>query len=363
MKIGILTFHRCINYGSYWQARCLADELIKRGHNTFILDHHSARVNRAEWRCALQPVLPTHVPASDYPMYREKMEEFFKAFCNLPLSQPFPLEQPDQMDEYDLVIVGSDEVWNLSHPWYGYYPIFYGEGIRTRHLVSYGASFGNYDITWKPDPEWVNKLLKFEKISVRDENSQIIIKNTLGVEPQMVLDPCLQFPLKAEKHKISFKKPFVAVYGHNFSEIFILNVRLWAAERNLSLISIGYRNNWADEQWLTAGPLEFASFISQSNAVVTNFFHGCVFALNNSKPFICETTPYRSNKVQDLMKKVKAENHIVTEETSFRQYCSLLDNPLEKIIFRNIGELRKTSNDFLESILALNQASYHETSV
>ena len=21
--IGVLTFHRCINYGSYWQARCL----------------------------------------------------------------------------------------------------------------------------------------------------------------------------------------------------------------------------------------------------------------------------------------------------------------------------------------------------
>ena len=24
-RIGVLTFHRCINYGSYWQARCLVE--------------------------------------------------------------------------------------------------------------------------------------------------------------------------------------------------------------------------------------------------------------------------------------------------------------------------------------------------
>ena len=27
---GVLTFHRCINYGSYWQARCLMEGLRRR---------------------------------------------------------------------------------------------------------------------------------------------------------------------------------------------------------------------------------------------------------------------------------------------------------------------------------------------
>ena len=31
MKIGVLTFHRCINYGSYWQARSLVEGLRSRG--------------------------------------------------------------------------------------------------------------------------------------------------------------------------------------------------------------------------------------------------------------------------------------------------------------------------------------------
>ena len=47
-RIGVLTFHRCINYGSYWQARCLTEGLRRRGHDAGLLDHRSARVNRAE---------------------------------------------------------------------------------------------------------------------------------------------------------------------------------------------------------------------------------------------------------------------------------------------------------------------------
>ncbi len=68
-KTGILTFHRCINYGSYWQARSLVEEHQSRGMNATILDHHSKRVNLAEWRCAYQPLLPTPTPAADIPLY------------------------------------------------------------------------------------------------------------------------------------------------------------------------------------------------------------------------------------------------------------------------------------------------------
>src|SRR5918912_590254 len=93
-KIGVLTFHRCINYGSYWQARCLVEGLRARGHDAVLLEHHSARVNRAEWRCGFQPVLPTPVPKRDYPLYGVKMLKFFRAFAALPRSRRFELDLP-----------------------------------------------------------------------------------------------------------------------------------------------------------------------------------------------------------------------------------------------------------------------------
>jgi hypothetical protein len=282
MKIGILTFHKCINYGSYWQTRCLYEKLSELGHEVEILNHNSSKVDFAEWRCALKPVLPTPVPESDVLLYRKKTEKFFEAFRSYRLSEAFNLENPPSFGEYDLIIVGSDEVWNLSHPWYGGYEVFYGSGIKAGRLISYAASFGNFDSSGKIDTKWVSMLLKFDRISVRDFNSSEIIKDALGFEPEIVLDPCLLYPVKIEA-PVPYDN-YMAVYGHNFSPLFAKNIRLWADKRRLKLVSIGYRNHWAHQQWIDAGPFEFISFIEKSQAVITNFFHGCIFSFIFSKP-------------------------------------------------------------------------------
>jgi len=356
LKIGILTFHRCINFGSYWQARCLAEGLQQRGHEVEILDHQSRRVNFVEWKCALQPVLPTPVPQGDRPLYREKINKFFRVFDTMPLSKPFDLDNPATMDEYDLVVVGSDEVWNLSHPWYGCCPLFYGDGVRATRLISYAASFGNFDASWGLHPHWAAKLHNFDKISVRDDNSKSIIKSALGFEPEMVLDPCLQFPINPDPRDLShLPERYIAVYGHNFSEFFIDQVRRYAKEQNLPLVSFGYRNDWADVQWITADPHDYANFMAKAEAVVTNFFHGCVFALINAKPLVCETSPYRSNKVQGLMKKIGAEGHLVYEDTAPEVYDLRLSNPLDGQILVRINELRATSNAYLDEALVPEQ--------
>jgi hypothetical protein len=109
------------------------------------------------------------------------------------------------------------------------------------------------------------------------ENSGKIIKNSLEIEPTLVLDPCLQFSTLTKKNNESNEGgEFAAVYGHNFSTSFVNKIKKWAYKRKLPLLSIGYRNEWADEQWLTADPIEFQSFIAQSEAVITNFYHGCI---------------------------------------------------------------------------------------
>lgn len=338
----------------------MAEVMQKRGHTVEILDHCSNKVNLAEWKCAMQPVLPAFVPPPDIPLYRKKIASFFAAFEDLPLSKTFPLGSPKEMDMYDLVIVGSDEVWNLSHPWYSYYPIFYGDGIRAKKVIAYAASFGNYDASAGLEKDWAEKLQKFELISVRDENSQCIIKNALGVDVPQVLDPCFLLPVDPPPITLPFSQPYIAVYGHNFSENFISNISEWAHSRGIPLISIGYRTDWADEQWLTAGPLEFAAFMHSAQAVVTNFFHGCVFALINAKPFVCETSSYRSLKIQDLMDTIDAKAHMAQEQTSFATYNEKLAEPLSNDILKNIETLRVFSSEWLDKALSHNPSVRYE---
>jgi len=354
-KIGVLTFHRCINYGSYWQARCLVDALQSRGYDAEILDHHCSRVNIAEWKCALNPVQPLKVSVADKAQYKKKVQKFFKCFESLPLSERFHLRNTNDMNSYDMVVVGSDEVWNLFHPWYGKQSLFYGEGIKADKIISYAASFGNYPAIWGLPEEWSSKLLNFDAVSVRDENSYYLVKNSVGVEPEIVLDPCLQFPLASENLDLQFPPNFIAVYGHNFSRYFITKVRQHAKQRKLRLISIGYRNDWADEQWLDADPHEFARFMNSASAVVTNFFHGCVFSLLYQKPFVCETSPYRNNKLYGLMKLVGGEAHLMNENSLLSAYEECLSNNFSEGIFNQIELLRQSSNTYLDRALGMEQ--------
>jgi hypothetical protein len=279
------------------------------------------------------------------------MEAFFRAFEALPLSRCFDLQHPEEMESYDLVVVGSDEVWNLSHPWYGRCALFYGEGVRAQQLASYAASFGNYDAAWGLEPQWADKLRDFDAISVRDQNSRAIIRQSLGFDPVLVLDPCLQFSPQAEGPWHGPEQPFVAVYGHNFSAAFSRQARAWAESRGLKLVSIGYRNDWANEQWIEAGPHDFAHAISHAAAVATNFFHGCVFALRNAKPFVCEVTPYRNNKIRDLMAAVGGNRHLVTEDAPAAAYNASLCQPLAPEITECIESLRQQSKLYLDQAL------------
>ncbi|HTF81840.1 MAG TPA: polysaccharide pyruvyl transferase family protein, partial [Cytophagales bacterium] len=277
-----------------------------------------------------------------------------------PLSTPFSLDHPEEMDNYDVVVVGSDEVWNLYHPWYGKNALFYGDGVKSQRLISYAASFGNYPAAQGLDIYWADKLRNFESIAVRDENSRQLVKDALGIDPTLVLDPCLQFPVHPDdRHSTFWEHPYIAVYGHNFSNAFVKKIKRCAAQRKLPLISIGYRNDWADEQWITADPHEFAHFMARSEAVVTNFFHGCVFALCNQKPFVSEATSYRSNKVHGLMETVGAEHHLITEDTPDVRLDMLLNEPLHHEIYQKIQHHRQVSNKYLNHALGVHQMNTH----
>jgi Polysaccharide pyruvyl transferase len=234
-KMGVLTFHRCINYGSYWQERCLVEGLRARGHDATIVDHHSWRMAMAEWKCGFRPVLPTFVPTRDYLLYGVKMLKFFHTLSSLPRSPRFTLEKPADMKRFDLVVVGSDEVWNLRHPWYGGCALFFGTGVRAPRLASYAASFGNYAASRGMEQAWASRLREFASISVRDENSRRLIKTALGREPELVLDPCLQFLPRPEGRWRGPRRPFAAVNGHNFSAAFSRQVRRWAKSRGYLL--------------------------------------------------------------------------------------------------------------------------------
>jgi hypothetical protein len=308
-------------------------------------------MDRAEWRCALRPVHSGAPAHGDRRLYAEKARRFFDAFAALPLSRAFALDRPQEIEHLDLAVVGSDEVWNLRHPWYGGCPLFYGEGLPVGRIASYAASFGNYVRGNGLDRTWADRLRRFSAISIRDENSRALVRQATGREPALVLDPCLQFPPPTGDVPRRSEPPYMAVYGHTFPRWFSNAVSGWAAARGIRTVSIGYRNDWADEQRIAAGPREFASFMAGGQAVATNFFHGCVFALLNRKPFVCATSDYRSTKVTDLTGSLGAGRHLVSETALPAHYARALGIGPDPRIAERIAGLRRRSDAYLDAAL------------
>jgi hypothetical protein len=350
-KIGVLTFHKCINYGSYWQARCLVEGLQRLGFDAELLDHDCRCVRKAEAKCALQPALPERTPRRQLGTYAAKTRKFVDAISRLPQSRRFSLHEPQAAGRYDAIVVGSDEVWNFRHPWYGSRPIFFGDGLEADRLVSYAASFGNHSAWNGIAPDWAAKLGRFADLSVRDENSWYLLRNGIGREPELVLDPCLAFPEAATAAPPS-SSPYAIVYGYGFPEWFQASVRRWSEAGGIPLVSVGYSNGWTDEQNVAAGPEEFAQLVAGARAVVTNFFHGCVFALLNGKPWAAVPSDYRSIKIPDLASILGAQHRLVNEGTPYGELEALLETPVLPQVAARIDEYRERSRAYLDAALA-----------
>jgi hypothetical protein len=348
-KVGVLTFHKCINYGSYWQARCLVEALRARGFDAELLDHDCGCIRRAEAKCALQPKLPKRTPSHELRDYASKVRRFVDAIARLPQSPRFSLHRPEDAPPYDTIVIGSDEVWNFRHPWYGSKPIFFGEGLNARRMVSYAASFGNHSAWDGIDPKWAGKLHRFAAISVRDENSWHLVRNGTGREADIVLDPCLAFP-RAVTREPPAGAEYALVYGHLFPVWFTQMARRWADLAGVPLISVGYSNGWADEQRIDAGPIEFARLMAGARAVITNFFHGCVFALLSGKPWATVPSDYRSIKIPDLAAMLGADERLVSEDTSDRHLADLLDTPAD--VVNRLNHYRARSQAYLDAALS-----------
>ncbi|MFL6720581.1 MAG: polysaccharide pyruvyl transferase family protein [Sphingomonas sp.] len=350
-KVGVLTFHKCINYGSYWQARCLVEALRHRGHDAELLDHDCRCVRRAEAKCALQPKLPARTPAGELPQYRAKARKFIDAIAALPQSPRFSLHEPEAAGDYDVVVVGSDEVWNFRHPWYGSKPIFFGDGVRARRLVSYGASFGNHSAWDGFHPEWAGKLDRFAALSVRDENSWHLVRGGTGREAEIVVDPCLLYPSAAKLEPVS-GEPYALVYGHGFPAWLKALIRRWSDRNGVRLVSVGYSNPFAHEQRIGEGPIEFARLMAGARAVITNFFHGCVFALLHGKPWAAVPSDYRSIKIPDLAALLRTEHRLLGEQASDDELAELLETPMRPVVETRLSELRAHSDAWLDEALA-----------
>lgn len=288
-KIGILSFQHGYNYGASLQIQGTYSFLKKLGYNPEVINYINFGHHLGHLKAKL-------VKKNPYNIYRNlhSIRKFNKFQRNWNKSKMiFNINKLNTTD-YRAIILGSDEIWNYSHPLLGRDLTYFGKDIRCP-LIAFSPSCGNSSrkIACR---ELKNCLNSIKEISVRDQNSQKIVEFYTNKEPLITVDPIFLTDLNL-KGGICEHNNFILYYGSTPNKLMIKKILTFSHKMNKKIISLGYKNNWADFNILDLPVESWVEYFKNADFIFTTSFHGAMFSIKYEKNFYVLSTAYKFNKI------------------------------------------------------------------
>lgn len=367
MKIGILTYHRSINYGAYLQAYALAKSVQASLEkcNVEIIDYTSSISEKSYLREIFRIQRPKNIIAK-YKQYKimeealNKMPMSSRKICSDDLEEVFKYLH----GYYDVIIVGSDEIWKVDGMRGFPNPYWLNDNLDCIK-VSYAASSRNNlcKLTQNQKDYIKESISKFSYIGVRDEATRILLEGIFdNVEININCDPTfmLDMPLDKQsiemkikyKYKLDYNKPIIGVMGCD-KELTKKIKNIYGDKYNI--VSLYVTNKYCDSFWADLDPFEWIVAIGMFKLFITSFFHGTIFSIKNETPFI--SIEYRKEKAEnskmaDLLTKLNLDDRF------------FMNSDIEEsndTILNKIDELLKGEDiDKIRLILSKEQSKYSD---
>ena len=221
----------------------------------------------------------------------------------------------------DLLVFGSDEIWNLGRSAVADYPALWGSGIEGGARISYAPSANGADLSSAAcADDFKRSLLGFSQLSARDSATQTSVRELTGRDVELVCDPTLLLDVDRYRELEVEPSPsnylLVYSYGVNMTKDDVTVIRDFARDRGLRLVSAGFCLPWCDVS-IPAGPFEFLGLMDKAEYVVTDTFHGTVFASIYHKRFA--SFGRTNSKVIEFMGGYGLDDHMVTGERGLEE--------------------------------------------
>lgn len=375
MKVGIVTFFRSLNYGAMLQAYALWKTLESEGHEVeFVRHSHSTILAGRLIRCFW-----ARTPRS----FVNKIRHWLRYSANFDVTDfalAYPQTEPLNREEdfigrcsaYDAVIVGSDQMWNPR--WVvpnRFLPIVFLDFARTGcKRVAYAVSFSERSWGNKCRDQAAGLMRKFDHISVRERSGIDIVKQISGCDAELVLDPTLL-------HKASFYRQLMSVEDGATGEYafeYMINGWSWTKEEcdsiGVCLAEFGIKN--AVDATSSAGGLTslllrafgeqrkvtvpmWLSRIAGASAVLTNSFHGMVFAILFHRPFVVFRLRGENSGMNERIESLLARLNLRCRCVDVGDMCAMKVAIKGRIDWEKVDEVleadRRSSLDFIRRSL------------
>jgi hypothetical protein len=343
MNVGILTYHEGLNHGAYLQAFATMRVLQEMGHDVEIINYKNKQHRFME---DVQPWFKYRRP--DRFVDRVKKQHAFSLDQQQLSTSAYTTDPTDLKTlNYDVLVVGSDVVWNYKI--FGYDETYFG-GVPANRKISYAPSFGWVNADESHPARMYDDLKRFDAISVRDENSSKIIKSLYGYAPAVVLDPTLIYDFKDDERQSVWPKRlgnYLMVYAYTVEPSTISRVRTFAEQNGLTIVATGYRERWCDKNLMGVGPLEWLNMYRHADTILTSTFHGTVYALKNKKKFFYIANDKAKNRVLSLLDMCGIETGLPDLKDGD---CELID-PDYTVVSPRLASAAKVSVAWLEKEL------------
>lgn len=391
MKIGIVTFVKCDNYGAELQAYALQKKLNVLGYEAEVVDLEkeqgviesslSSYTNAIKNRYKQYGIIKgtakvlelikdkynarrAYSANADKVARRHKIfEDFFNTYIKHS-SKYYTLEEMRNAQSlpYDVMIAGSDQIWNFMQT--RYLDVFFLMMANRWHArkISYAASFSVSKLPDSKKSLYKKYLENMDAISVRETTGIDIVNNCSYCKATVVLDPTLLIKREewveyiGREDYLPKDRKYVVIYTLSGSHYIYTLAKKIARKLGVEVINIklGFSKVEGDDGIThigDAGPREFISIFNQAVYVITDSFHGTAFSINFNIPFTTLLNPVSNinSRALSILKLTGTESRLIYDDGSNKAPDTLnLDfAPINKVIDRE----RKSSLEFLISSL------------
>lgn len=292
MRVGIVTLYGTFNYGNRLQNYALHTALTALGHDVVTLvSIEDTSVLKGFYRKFCEKENGAVRLKTREERRRDKaFIGFTKRYIPTLFFSSKAAKLPESLNsEFDRFVVGSDQVWN---------PLWWGDVIdcgcsndfllkfaAPKKRVAYSASFGVSEIPAAWQNVFCRELEKFSFISVREHAGAEIVRNLLGRDACVTLDPTML--LSADEWR-RIKVDLMVSERY----IFQFNLGEKSEEQNAlvkKLCDSGYSLiDYMDPscEYFGGDPSSFLSLLDGAACVLTDSFHASVFSILFNKPFV-----------------------------------------------------------------------------
>ena len=390
MRIATTTLFSPLNYGNALQMLSLHRYLCENGYDADVLRHYLSKdCNEFKYYIERTKTIKSFIRFFlesiqlnwSYSQYRreKKINKWLKQNFHWSIEEGDDNSFNVEKLPYDLIITGSDQIWNPNYNWPDFYLLNHFPSNIKR--VAYAASFGTDQTEAFDINKYKSSLKKFYAISVREISAKRIIKDLFGLESIFVCDPTLLHTkeewckiLNIKKKSIKdhiliyyvtpdFRERYkelinlatetgkiIDFYAFPIGKMPTVSINKFVSFLKKTIINIIFRIKLylsGVRVHFTASPKEFVEGINSCSGIITDSFHGMMFATIFEKP--CNIV-LSDNKQRVMMKSRLldfinefSDINIVTSYPNYRVMKQLTITPkLQKLISLSKKWLDKT---------------------